>query len=158
MAFDVIIIGSGFGGAITACRLTEAGMKVLVLERGRRWEPKAGPGVTAYPQNLTDPWIWDQNHPELFNGWTDVRNFGADAVSRTVIQLAKDLGLEVVAEGVETADQRDILLAMGCYSAQGWYYGAAGPSEALFQPLPVSVPLPRQASPDEDEAVLRTSM
>jgi cholesterol oxidase len=76
MAFDVIIIGSGFGGAITACRLTEAGMKVLVLERGRRWEPKAGPGVTAYPQSLTDPWIWDQNNPALFNGWTDVRNFG----------------------------------------------------------------------------------
>jgi diguanylate cyclase (GGDEF)-like protein/PAS domain S-box-containing protein len=82
----------------------------------------------------------------------------ADAVSRTVIQLAKDLGLEVVAEGVETAEQRDILLAMGCQSAQGWYYGAAGPSEALFQPLPVSVPLPRQAESREDEAVARTSM
>ena len=35
MAFDAIVIGSGFGGAITACRLAEAGMKVLVLERGR---------------------------------------------------------------------------------------------------------------------------
>jgi cholesterol oxidase len=76
MGFDVIVIGSGFGGAITACRLVEAGMKVLILERGRRWEPKAGPGVSAYPQRLTDPWIWDQNIPELFNGWTDVRNFG----------------------------------------------------------------------------------
>jgi cholesterol oxidase len=76
MGFDVIVIGSGFGGAITACRLTEAGMKVLILERGRRWEPKAGPGVTAYPQHITDPWIWDQNNPERFNGWTDVRNFG----------------------------------------------------------------------------------
>jgi len=77
VGFDVIVIGSGFGGAITACRLAEAGMKVLILERGRRWEPKAGPGVTAYPQHLTDPWIWDQNHPELFNGWTDFRPFGA---------------------------------------------------------------------------------
>ena len=76
MGFDVIIIGSGFGGAITACRLVEAGMKVLILERGRRWELEAGPGVTAYPRHITDPWIWNQNHPELFNGWTDVRNFG----------------------------------------------------------------------------------
>ena len=82
----------------------------------------------------------------------------ADAVSRTVIQLAKDLGLDVVAEGVETSDQRDILVGMGCHSAQGWYYGAAGPAEALFQPLPVSVPLPRQAPAVEDEAVARTSM
>ena len=32
--FDAIVIGSGFGGAITACRLAEKGMKVLVLERG----------------------------------------------------------------------------------------------------------------------------
>ena len=36
--FDVIIIGSGFGGAITACRLAEQGYRVLVLERGRRWQ------------------------------------------------------------------------------------------------------------------------
>ena len=37
--FDVIVIGSGFGGAITARRLAEKGMNVLILERGRRWDP-----------------------------------------------------------------------------------------------------------------------
>ena len=75
MSYDAIVIGSGFGGAITACRLSQAGMKVLVLERGRRWEPKAGPGVTRYPEAVEDPWIWDQEQPELFNGWTDLRMF-----------------------------------------------------------------------------------
>src|SRR2546430_11267190 len=34
--FRSIVIGSGFGGAITARRLAEKGMDVLVLERGRR--------------------------------------------------------------------------------------------------------------------------
>ena len=80
MGYDAIIIGSGFGGSISACRLTQAGMKVLVLERGRRWEPKAAPGVTAYPRNLFDPWIWDQANPLMFNGWTDLRLFKGMAV------------------------------------------------------------------------------
>jgi cholesterol oxidase len=80
MGFDAIIIGSGFGGSISACRLTQDGMKVLVLERGRRWEPKSAPGVTAYPRDVRDPWIWDQANPLLFNGWTDLRLFKGMAV------------------------------------------------------------------------------
>ncbi|MCL3817328.1 FAD-dependent oxidoreductase [Aeromicrobium wangtongii] len=56
---DVVVIGSGFGGATTALRLTEAGHRVIVLERGKRlsdddllrarkdpraylWQPHAG--------------------------------------------------------------------------------------------------------------------
>lgn len=36
--FDQIIIGSGFGGACSALRLSEKGHRVLVLEKGRRWK------------------------------------------------------------------------------------------------------------------------
>src|ERR1700743_3999648 len=35
--YDVLIIGSGFGGSITALRLTEKGYRVGVLEAGRRY-------------------------------------------------------------------------------------------------------------------------
>jgi cholesterol oxidase len=36
-SYDAVIVGSGFGGGITACRLAEAGWRVCVLERGRRF-------------------------------------------------------------------------------------------------------------------------
>lgn len=36
--FDAIVIGTGFGGAVVACRLAQAGLHICVLERGRRYE------------------------------------------------------------------------------------------------------------------------
>lgn len=67
--FDVIVVGSGFGGAVTACRLAEAGARVLVLERGRRWTPE------TYPRTLTDPWFFDDRRPDHASGWLDLRFF-----------------------------------------------------------------------------------
>lgn len=37
LAYDVVVIGSGFGGSVSALRLTEKGYRVGVLETGRRW-------------------------------------------------------------------------------------------------------------------------
>ena len=66
---DVIVVGSGFGGAVTACRLSQAGAKVLLLERGRRWT------TATYPRAVDDPWLFDARRPHKKNGWLDVRFF-----------------------------------------------------------------------------------
>jgi cholesterol oxidase len=41
--YDIVIIGSGFGGSVSALRLAEKGYKVLVLEKGKRYENKDFP-------------------------------------------------------------------------------------------------------------------
>lgn len=43
--YDAIVIGSGFAGAVTACRLVEAGLRICIVERGRRFGPEDLPIV-----------------------------------------------------------------------------------------------------------------
>ena len=74
--FDFVIVGSGFGGAVAACRLAEAGQRVLVLERGREWKPEEYPSVTG------KDWIFDVDEPERQNGWLDLRWFDDMAVAQ----------------------------------------------------------------------------
>ena len=74
--FDAIVVGTGFGGAVAACRLAEAGGRVLVLERGRRWTPE------TYPRRLDDPWLYHQGKPAKLHGWLDVRFFRGMAVAQ----------------------------------------------------------------------------
>ncbi len=73
--YDAVVIGSGFGGAITARRLAEKGMSVLVLERGRRWDP------STYPRTPKDDWIFSDRHPQKLNGWLDLRFYGRMTVA-----------------------------------------------------------------------------
>ncbi len=52
--YDWIIIGSGFGGSVSALRLAERGYKVLVVEKGRRFAPE------DFPESNWDlrRWLW----------------------------------------------------------------------------------------------------
>ena len=52
----------------------------------------------------------------------------ADAISSTVVNLGRCLGLEVIAEGVETPAQEALLRAMGCDTGQGFLYSRALPA------------------------------
>ena len=58
------------------------------------------------------------------------------AIVRATIGLAHELGIDVVAEGVETAGQRDFLRAAGCAYAQGHFFGTPVPAAAAAQLWP----------------------
>lgn len=79
--WDVIVVGSGFGGAVAACRLSEAGARVLVLERGRRWSPE------TFPRGKGAPWYYSHEHPARFSGWLDLRVSG-----RLVVAMGAGVG------------------------------------------------------------------
>jgi EAL domain-containing protein (putative c-di-GMP-specific phosphodiesterase class I) len=55
-------------------------------------------------------------------------DLGSGAVAGAVISLGKNLGLDVIAEGVETEAQKEHLLARGCTMMQGFHFAAAMPS------------------------------
>jgi cholesterol oxidase len=56
--YDAVIVGSGFGGAVTAYRLAEAGKRVCVLERGRAYPPGS---FTRSPYRARES-FWDPPH------------------------------------------------------------------------------------------------
>jgi diguanylate cyclase (GGDEF)-like protein/PAS domain S-box-containing protein len=58
------------------------------------------------------------------------------ALVRAIIELCHTLGLEVLAEGIETAEQAALLRDMGCDLGQGYYFGRPLPSEEFAQRLP----------------------
>jgi EAL domain-containing protein (putative c-di-GMP-specific phosphodiesterase class I) len=61
----------------------------------------------------------------VFRVTIDYRNA---AVVRATIRLANELGLEVIAEGVETEAQARFLMGAGCEQAQGYYFGRPVPA------------------------------
>jgi len=67
-----------------------------------------------------------------------VQDVATDTKSRdlveAVVRLAHVLGMSVVAEGVETAAQRDALLALGCDELQGYFFGRPVAAAALAMP------------------------
>ncbi len=52
--YDYVIIGSGFGGSVSALRLSEKGYKVLIIEKGKWWKPEDFPETNWQLRK----WMW----------------------------------------------------------------------------------------------------
>src|SRR5215213_4974717 len=66
--FDAVIVGSGFGGSVTAYRLAEAGLRVCVLERGKAYPPGEFPRAPHRMKNN----FWDPSEGlyGMYNIWS----------------------------------------------------------------------------------------
>ncbi|MEK6267393.1 MAG: EAL domain-containing protein [Planococcus sp. (in: firmicutes)] len=73
----------------------------------------------------------------MFDILTDKDNA---AITSTIITLAQNLNLNVIAEGVETAEQLDFLMAKNCFNIQGYYYSKPLPAEALENYIDILTP------------------
>jgi diguanylate cyclase (GGDEF)-like protein/PAS domain S-box-containing protein len=64
-----------------------------------------------------------------------VTNFRHRAIVRTITGFAEDLGLRLIAEGIETTEQAALLRDLGCTAAQGYLYAPAVPVETMERVL-----------------------
>ena len=71
---QAIVIGTGFGGAVTAYRLGLAGIQTTVLERGKRWPIDPGGDTFSgnYPTDKRSTWLKTESaNPLPFNSQFD---------------------------------------------------------------------------------------
>jgi diguanylate cyclase (GGDEF)-like protein len=68
------------------------------------------------------------------------RGRSASTLITSIVELARTLGLDVVAEGVETEEQNQVLRALDCAHAQGYLFSRPEPAEQAAAHLPVPLP------------------
>jgi len=69
------------------------------------------------------------------------------AIVRAALGLARELSLTVVAEGIETAEQLQLLKSWGCREGQGYFFSRPLPAEAMTQLLRTRLGLSGPATP-----------
>jgi hypothetical protein len=116
---------------------------VNALVNHRDFVPLSGAAATRLFERLVDPLVGafhadpvlvDVSARRLIAAGPHPRG-SADAITAALVPLAHELGLEVVAEGVESAAQADRLRDLRCDLAQGWFFARPAPTAAIEQLL-----------------------
>jgi diguanylate cyclase (GGDEF)-like protein len=111
-------------------RLSEAGISIVLDDFGTGFSTLV---------SLKDGWIRKIKIDQTFV--RDLANSIKDqALVRSIIDLGRALGREVMAEGVETDADRQILRSLGCETAQGYYFSKALPMKEALDLAPQQLP------------------
>jgi EAL domain-containing protein (putative c-di-GMP-specific phosphodiesterase class I) len=70
-------------------------------------------------------------------------------IVRTIVELARVMGMEVVAEGIETLEQHNLLRDMGCRYGQGFLYAKPMTTEAVTRLLRAPSQVLSESAPSE---------
>jgi diguanylate cyclase (GGDEF)-like protein len=65
-----------------------------------------------------------------------LKDAGSGAIAESIISLGRAMGLSVIAEGVETEEQRDFLAGLGCHAFQGYLFSRPVPVDEFQLLLP----------------------
>jgi EAL domain-containing protein (putative c-di-GMP-specific phosphodiesterase class I) len=71
---------------------------------------------------------------------------GEDSIVRAMLAVTDRLGIGVIAEGIETAEQRDFLCREGCTYGQGYYFSLPVPAKTFRDLLAGGTMLPRDTA------------
>jgi cholesterol oxidase len=145
VSYDVVVVGTGFGGAVAACRLAQAGVEVAVLERGLRFPPGSFPRHLVGRGGL----LWDRGE-----GLYDVRPLN----DMLVVQAAGYGGGSLVYANVQMRPPADLF-------DRGWpssysrtqldpYYDLVA---EMLDVTPIRPAPPDAGSPDKTRAIVDAS-
>ena len=103
---------------VTACvaELKALGFQIAIDDLGAGYA-----GLTSFTQ--LDPEIAKLDMSLIRGVNTDVRR---QSIVRSMAKLCEELGMSVIAEGVETAAERDMLAELGCDLLQGYLFAKPG--------------------------------
>ena len=95
------------------------------------WMDDFGSGYSS----LTVLKDYDFNTVKLDMRFLTPLNGKSKSIIRSVVSMAKDIGMKTLAEGVETKEQLEFLREIGCGLIQGYYYGKPEPVDDVFAHL-----------------------
>jgi len=119
--YEAAVLGDVAGAAGVLTEMRRMGARVCLEDAGR-----GGASLSMIRTLPLDEIRVDRLHVDALTSHPNDR-----AVVRAMVHLARDLGLAVSADGVETGSQADALLALGCTTHQGHLYARPMTASAL---------------------------